>query len=141
MLQLLFSSCLFHRSVTVKSCQVGKNAIMIKLKCVNFYPDITKVMIYGDINTAEPNRLYHAFFEEDMCCRTSDGEMEITVNCSKEKIETNQEYRLSLSFPGGFAMAKVFFGNTEEKVSKYYPCDDYEKLQISILKTSYVIGM
>lgn len=126
--------CIQTKSITISNCLIQKESIEININCSNFDQRINGVSFTND-------ECYYIFEKEDIDCKLSNNQASIKLNCSNKKIKTNQEYRLTLRFSGGYAYANIFLGNPIKKIGENYPCEDSEHIQILIFDQSAVIGI
>ena len=130
----LFFGCIQTKNMTISNCSIQKESIGINIDCSNFNQRINEVSLTND-------ECYYVFDMEDIDCKQSNNRLLIKLDCSNKKIKTNQEYRLTLRFPGGYAYANIFFGNPIKKIGENYPCEDFKHIRILIFDQSAIIGI
>lgn len=130
----LFFGCVQTKSMTISSCSIQKESIRINIDCLNFNQRINEASLTND-------EYYYVFDMEDIDCKQSNNQVLVKLNCSDKKIKTNQEYRLTLRFSGGYVYANIFLGNPIKKIRENYPCEDFEHIQILIFDQSAIIGV
>ena len=133
MFSLLVLSCVLKKSINITNCFLENKKIRINLECQNFSQKINEAIIKN-------NNDYFVFENDDIYNIVNKENIEVELNCSNKEIKTNQEYTMTLHFSGGYVSAKIYFGNPIEKISKIFPCEDFEHIQIIILEKTSLVG-
>ena len=116
------------------SFSIEKEKITINLDCKNFNPMINEASFEND-------EYYYVFDGKDINCKILDDQIQVELNCKGKEIKTNQKYRLSLRFSGGWTYADIFFGNQTATIAETYPCENYGDIQIRVFNQSSAIGI